>query len=72
MTTAISVRLPDGLGKALKAVTRETERSKTFVIRKALEAYLEEYADYQISLDRLTDKNDRIISGRELRSSLGL
>ena len=72
MSTAISVRLPDGLEKALEAITRETERSKTFVIRKALESYLEEYADYQIALDRLTDKNDRIISSEELRKNLGL
>jgi len=72
MTTAISVRLPEGLEKALEAITRETERSKTFVIKEALEAYFEEYADYQMALDRLTDKNDRIISSKELRKDLGL
>ncbi len=72
MTTAISVRLPEGLEKALEAITRETERSKTFVIKEALDAYFKEYADYQMALDRLTDKNDRIISSKELRKDLGL
>lgn len=68
----VSVRLPDNLEKALEAIIRETERSKTFVIKKALEAYIDEYADYQIALDRLTDKNDRIISSKELRDALEL
>ena len=70
--TTLSIRLPDDMAKALEAITRETERPKTFVVKKALEAYLEEYADYQIALDRLLDKNDRIISSKELRKDLGL
>lgn len=70
--STVSVRLPDGLEKALESIIKETERSKTFIIRKALETYIEEYADYQIALDRLTDKNDRIISSKELKKDLGL
>ena len=60
------------MAKALDAITRETERPKTFILKKALESYLEEYADYQIALDRLTDKNDLIISSKELRKALDL
>lgn len=72
MSISISVRLPDKVAKALEELAKVTERSKTFLIRKALESYLAEYADYQIALDRLRNKDDAVISGAELRKRLGL
>jgi predicted DNA-binding protein len=42
------------------------------LIRKAIESYLAEQADYQIALDRMLDKDDEIISGSELRKRLGI
>ena len=42
------------------------------MIKKALENYLNEYADYQIALDRLNDKDDEIITSKDLRLTLGL
>ena len=71
MGKAISVRLPEGLARRIGQVASATERTKTYLIRKAIETYLDEYADYQIALDRLRDKDDRIISGTELRERLG-
>jgi len=38
------------------------------VVLRALEAYLAEYADYQIALDRLRDKDDPVISRTALRA----
>ena len=72
MSTAISLRLPDELVKALEAVAKSIDRPKTQLIRKALEAYLIDYADYQVALDRLRDKDDTILSSAELRKRLGL
>jgi len=72
MSTAISVRLPKDLAKQLDGIAKETERPRSFIIQKALESYIEEFADLQIALDRLHDKSDAIISGKELRESLGL
>ena len=72
MSTAISVRLPKDLAKRLDGVAKETERPRSFIIQKALESYIEDFADLQIALDRLHDKSDPIISGKELRKSLGL
>ena len=72
MSTAIAVRLPDELAKALESLAATTERPKTYLVRKALETYLAEYADYQVALDRLRDKDDTVISGAELRKRLGL
>lgn len=72
MTTAVSVRLPKDLAERLDDIAKETERPRSFIIQKALESYIEDYADFQIALDRLRDKGDAIISGKELRKSLGL
>jgi len=72
MSTAISVRLPKNLADQLDGIAKETERPRSFIIQKALESYIEDFADLQIALDRLHDKSDPIISGKKLRESLGL
>jgi RHH-type transcriptional regulator, rel operon repressor / antitoxin RelB len=72
VTTAISVRLPAELAERLDGIARETERSRSYILQKAVESYLEEYADLQIALDRLHDATDPVISGKELRKKLGL
>ena len=71
MSIAISLRLPGELDKALKRLVHATDRSKTYLICKAVEAYVSEYADYQIALDRLRDKDDGILSSSELKKRLG-
>ncbi len=72
MNTPISVRLPDELAERLNNVAMETERPRSFIIQKALESYLEDYADLQVALDRLHDTTDAVITGAELRKSLGI
>jgi len=70
MSHAISMRLSDELNKALMELARATERSKTYLISKAIESYLRDHADYQIALDRLHDTDDKIISSAELKKRL--
>ncbi len=72
MSTAISVRLPKDLATQLDSIAKETERPRSFIIQKALELYVEDFADLQIALDRLHDKGDELISAKEMRKSLGL
>ena len=72
MATAISVRISDELIARLDLISKETERSRSFIIQKALESYIEDYANLQIALDRLHDKADPMVSCKELRKSLGL
>lgn len=67
---SISVRLPDETARALEELAEATDRPKTFLILRALETYLEEYADYQVAIDRLRDKDDPVISSDELRQRL--
>ena len=72
MTTTVSVRLPDKILIELEILTNTIDRSITYIIRKAIETYLQEYADYQIALERLNDKNDEIISIEDMRERLRL
>jgi RHH-type transcriptional regulator, rel operon repressor / antitoxin RelB len=72
MSTAISVRIPKDLANQLDSIAKETERPRSFIIQKALESYIEDFADLQIALDRLHDKGDEIVSSNEMRKSLGL
>jgi RHH-type transcriptional regulator, rel operon repressor / antitoxin RelB len=72
VNTAVSVRLPKGLAEQLDSIAKETERPRSYIIQKALESYIEDYADLQVALDRLHDKTDPVISGKDLRKSLGL
>ncbi|MCC7519364.1 MAG: ribbon-helix-helix protein, CopG family [Verrucomicrobiae bacterium] len=72
MSTAVSIRLPDVLAKELDHIADETERSRSFHVQKALESYIEDFADVQIALDRLRDSKDTVVSSREMRKSLGL
>jgi RHH-type rel operon transcriptional repressor/antitoxin RelB len=72
MAKTVSIRLPEDISQELDKVSREINRNKTFIIRSAIEKYLDEYADYQIALDRLRDKDDKIISADEMRGLLGV
>ncbi len=71
MSTSVSVRLADETARALEHLSKATDRPKTYFIEKALESYLAEYADYQIAIDRLRDKDDPIVSPAELRKRIG-
>ena len=66
MTEAVSIRLPNDIAKRLDELARSLERPRTYIVTKALREYLEEYEDYLVALHRLNDKNDRIISEKDL------
>ena len=71
MTVSMSLRLPDNIFSELEDLADLTDRSKSYLVKKAIKQYLEEYADYEIALDRLNDKDDKIISSNEMRKFLG-
>lgn len=66
----VALRLPEGLLQKLEVITKQLHTSKSYIIRKALEIYIREYVDYQIALGRLNDKDDEIISSKEMRQLL--
>ncbi len=72
MSKALSVRISDELALKLSEIAKETERSKSFHVQKALESYLSEIADLQVAYDRLHDTTDSVISIESMREELEL
>ena len=72
ISTSISIRIPDDLAHSLESLADTIDRPKTYVIRKAIEEYLRDYADYLIALERLKDKEDGIVSDGEMMELLGI
>ena len=72
ISTSISIRIPDDLAQSLESLAETIDRPKTYVIRKAIEEYLRDYADYLIALERLKDKEDGIVSDGEMMELLGI
>ncbi|MDG6910994.1 MAG: ribbon-helix-helix protein, CopG family [Nitrososphaerota archaeon] len=66
MSEAVSVRLPEDIAKRLGELAKSLDRPKTYIVTKALKEYLEEYEDYLVALHRLNDKDDRLVSEKEL------
>ncbi len=72
MNTTITVRLPENLAVALDEIAKITERSRSYLIKKAIETYIEEQADLQIALDRMRDTSDTEISITDFRKKLNV
>jgi len=72
MVTSITVRVPDNLVDQLDELAVSLERSRAYLVKKAMELYLSEYADYLIALERLRDKDDDIISSQEMKKLLDI
>jgi len=72
MSQTLSVRLPDNLAAELNNIAEITERSKSYLVQKALEIYLQEQADLQVAIDRLRDVSDPLVSMVEMRREIGL
>ncbi|HDT14727.1 MAG TPA: ribbon-helix-helix protein, CopG family [Firmicutes bacterium] len=72
MSKMYNVRISDELADKVEEMSHATERSKSYIVRKALEIYAKDYYDYQLALDRLRDKDDKIISSDDMRKKLGI
>jgi RHH-type rel operon transcriptional repressor/antitoxin RelB len=72
MSKTLSVRVSDELALKLSEIAKETERSESFHVQKALESYLYEFADLQVAYKRLYDKTDPAISIEDMRKALDL
>ena len=72
ISISVSIRLPDDMADSLKSLSETIDRSKAYIIKKALQAYLEDYSDYLVAQERLNDKNDKVVSSKEMRELIGL
>jgi RHH-type rel operon transcriptional repressor/antitoxin RelB len=67
-----SVRLPDELAKRLEAIAKTTKRPKSSFIVEALERYLDEREDLEISLSRFRDPDAEWLDHEQVRRELDL
>ena len=66
MTRQIAIRLPDETDSRLAALAARTGRTKTFYVREAIEAHLEDLEYYYLA----AEVSERISSGEESTVSL--
>lgn len=72
MDTTVSLRLPRSLAKAIGDLAVESDRPKSYVIRRALEEYIADQVDARIAKERQSDPQDPTISSKQLRQTLGI
>lgn len=69
--TTISFRLPDATNSKLEHLADELDRNKSYLIRQAVEEFLEEREEYLIAIARLA-KNEKEFTLEEVEKKLGL
>ena len=66
--TMLSVRLPEDIEKRLDALAKATGRSKTYYVRAALVAKLEDMEDIYMAeavMERLASGEERVLTSEE-------
>lgn len=71
MSSVLPIRISDELNDRLTKLAKETHRTKTFYVREAIVAHLEEIEDTYYALQRL-EKPGKTLSTQELEKKLGL
>ncbi|OQY54908.1 MAG: hypothetical protein B6245_20575 [Desulfobacteraceae bacterium 4572_88] len=71
MSRTISAKMPDNLAVTFEMFIRETDKSESFHIQRALESYMEDYADLKIAQERLRDSSDPVISIEDMITNSG-
>lgn len=64
----IPLRMEDTMDKQLERIARDLKRSKSYIIREAIKEYIEETVDYEISIARMKDKNDEILTSSAFKA----
>lgn len=72
MKNNLSVNIKERLKKRIYKLSKESKKDTSYHLNKALENYLDEIDELREALSRLKDDNDKIISSKELRRSIGL
>lgn len=70
-TITLSFKAPKTLAKRIEELAGKLKRDKSFIIRKAIEDFLEEQSDYQIAIARLAESGQKK-SLEEIAKELGL
>lgn len=65
----VSITLDSDLLKRLEALAEETERNRSWLVRQAIQAYLEELEDLKLAKERLHEER---LSPSQLRKAVGV
>ena len=68
--TQITARLPEELVEAIDTAAKRLQRSRSELVRQALEYYLEDLEDLRLGLERLQDPGDPVLDWKEAKSEL--
>jgi len=66
----ITARLPDEVVLALDRAAQTLHRSRADIIRQAIEAYMEDFDDLSVAIERLRDPTDEAVDWQEARRAL--
>ena len=65
-----SVRLEAGLLKKLEVLSKRIHRPKTWLIKEAIQYYLEERADLEIALEKFSNPNTEYLDWEEAKHDI--
>ncbi len=68
--TTITVRVPAGLRGMLDKASAELGRTRSDIVRQALERYLEDLDDLTLAEERLRDPTDPVLEWEPVRQKL--
>lgn len=66
----ITARLPEEIVAALDQAAKTLHRTRADIIRQAIEAYIEDFSDLSVAIDRLRDPSDECVDWEEARRAL--
>lgn len=66
----ITARLPDEVVQALDRAAQTLHRSRADIIRQAIEAYMDDFDDISVAIERLRDPLDESVDWQEARRAL--
>ena len=72
MSKTLSFQLPDEMLQDLDSMCQDMKCSRSYIIKRIIEKYLHEFADYHIALERLMEKEDKSISCKNFKQTLSL
>jgi RHH-type rel operon transcriptional repressor/antitoxin RelB len=72
MRNTAQINIKEKFAKKIYKLSETTKKNPSYHVNKALENYFDEMDDLKEASKRLKDKNDRVISSKELRKSLGI
>ncbi|MDP7595297.1 MAG: ribbon-helix-helix domain-containing protein [Pseudomonadales bacterium] len=66
----ITARLPDELVRALDEAARGLNRSRTDIVRQAIERYVADFDDLSVAVERMRDPNDAVLDWDQVKREL--